>query len=373
MIKRHHYHAAAFLALSIAACVIAGLEFHSMDKPDAIYPAPGITKVGRLSDCWGKIKGTSGDVTIYYFDSGVPGATVLLLGGTHPNESAGFIAATLITENVKIIRGKLIIVPQACGSGFTCTDPLEGYPQKFTIKTRNGERTFRYGSRGGNPLDQWPDPLVYRHWPSGQQLSGPESRNLNRSYPGNPSGSFMEQVGYAFLQLLRKEKVSVAFDLHEAAPEIPIINAIVTHEKGRDIAANAVLNLEMENLQYSLEISPTNFHGLSHREWGDSTDVYPFLMETSNPIQGRLRGKTSEDLILKGIDQRYAEAEQFGTMRITYDPNGEPLSLRVARHLQGFRCLLEAYNEQFPENTVITENLPEYQSVIEQGVGNFLH
>jgi predicted deacylase len=370
--QRHHYTAAGFLLMVLLVSVIAGIEFSAMYEPDTFTPSKGVTRIGKLSDYFDGIKGTSGDVDVYFFESGNPGATALLLGGTHPNESSGFITAAVVLENVTVSTGRLIVVPQACGSGFTSTDPLEGCPQHFTITTQSGERTFRYGARGGNPLDEWPAPLIYRHYPSGQQLSNKESRNLNRAYPGRADGSFTEQVGHAFMQLIRKENVDIGFDLHEAAPEIPIINAIVTHEKGKEIAATAVFSLEIEDLQYSLEISPKNFRGLSHREWGDSSHAYPFLMETSNPIQGRLRGETSEQLILEGNDKFYREAAQLGNVRITYDLNGETLSRRVARHLQGIRRLVEAFNEQFPENPVIIENMPEYEEVIAGGVGKFL-
>jgi len=373
MMRTKNHITAAFLLISVVLlCSVAAHEFRTMFVPDTIYPSSSLTHKGKLSDYYSGIIDGNGDTDIYYFDSGIPGATVLLLGGTHPNETSGFMTALVVTENVRPVKGRIIVIPQACNSGFTATDPLEGTPQHYTLKTSSGERKFRFGARGGNPIDQWPAPLVYRHYPSGQNLSNKESRNLNRSYPGDPHGTFTEQVGYAVMQLLKKENVDIAFDLHEAAPEIPIINAIVTHEKGKDIAANAVFTLELEDLKYSLEISPKNFHGLSHREWGDSTNVFPFLMETSNPIQGRLRGITSEALIHNGVDKLYQEAVMIGNVRITYDPDGEPLKLRVARHLQGIRRLIDAYNEQFPENTVLLEDLPEYQAMIENGIENYL-
>ena len=370
--QRHHITAVVFLTLAAIGAAIASRDFLAMRQPDVLHPSSSLTTQKMLSDYFPPVKGTPGDTPVYLFDSGTPGATVLVLGGTHPNESAGFITAAVIAENVKPVQGRVIVVPQACASGFTATDPLEGTPTHFTLRTQSGERTFRSGARAGNPIHQWPDPLVYRHYPSGQQLSGMESRNLNRSYPGNPGGTFMQQIGYAFVSLIRQEHVTVAFDLHEAAPEVMIINAIITHEKGNDIAASAVLNLELEDLKYSLELSPKNFHGLSHREWGDSTDVIPFLMETSNPIQGRLRGRTNESLLVNGEDAFYHTAAQLGTVRITYRLEGEPLSLRVARHLQGFRRLLDAYNEVHPERPVQLQQIPEYAQVMEKGIGAFL-
>jgi hypothetical protein len=283
------------------------------------------------------------------------------------------MAATLLVENAIVHAGRLIVIPQACLSGFTCTDPLEGSPERFTITTRSGPRTFRFGSRGGNIVDQWPDPLVFLQYPSGQQLSGNETRNLNRAYPGRPDGSLTEQTAFAIMRVIERESVMVAFDLHEAAPEIPIINAIVTHEKGREIAADAVLNLELDDLQYALEISPPNFHGLSHREWGDRTGTTPFLMETCNPIQGRLRGRTSDDLLVNGNDRWYAQAAALGTIRITYATGGESLTKRVGRHLQGFRALMEAYNAQHGGPPFVAGGIPGFADLQHKGIGAFLH
>ncbi len=371
--KKNILTASILLVIVITLTVIASIDFLKMKNADILYPSTALTMKSSLSTYCLSLKGTSGDTPIYIFDSKKPGATVLVLGGTHPNEAAGFIAAVLLTENIIVEGGKFIIIPQACGSGFTCTDPLEGLPQFFTIPTTNGSRQFRTGSRVSNPLDQWPDPLVYMHYPSGQSLSGFETRNLNRSYPGRVDGNFSEKVGYAILELIKKEKVDVAFDLHEAAPEIPIINAIISHEKCQDISASAILDLELNSLTYSLEISPKNFHGLSHREWGDSSSVLPFLMETSNPIQGRLRGKTNANLVITGKDKYYAQATKSAKFRITYDEiNGYPLNVRVARHIAGIRAVLNGYNEYHPDNQTIYSNIPAYEQITISGIGNFL-
>jgi hypothetical protein len=370
---RHHIMAVVLLVAVALVCTLAAREFMSMNLPDEIVPGPGVKKIGTLSTYLGDLAGTRSDASVYYLDSGKPGATVLVLGGTHPNEPAGFMTAVVLTEHVAALEGRLIVIPQVCASGFTCTDPLEGYPQSFSLQSKTRVRTFRFGSRGSNPVTEWPDPLVFLQYPSGQQLSGNEVRNLNRSYPGRPDGTVTERVAYAVMQLIEREKVDYAFDLHEAAPEIPIINAIVTHEKGKDIAASALFTLETENLQFALEMSPVNFHGLSHREWGDRTTVFPFLMETSNPIQGRLRGRTDAALILQGTDEKYKEAAQLGTMRITYELTGEPLARRVARHLRGLQAILNASMESAPEKRIVLDGLPTYEQVLEQGIGAYLH
>jgi hypothetical protein len=122
-------------------------------------------------------------------------------------------------------------------------------------------------------------------------------------------------VAHAIQQLLLSEHADVAVDLHEAAPEYPVINTIVAHERGIEIAASAVLNLEFAELLFTLERSPQRFRGLSHREWGDATSAYAFLMETGNVMQGRLRGATSAELLLTGMDPMYLKAARIGTDR----------------------------------------------------------
>ena len=49
---------------------------------------------------------------------------------------------------------------------------------------------------------------------SGQQLSGSETRNLNRAFPGRADGTLTEQIAYAIMQLLEQENVDMGFDLH---------------------------------------------------------------------------------------------------------------------------------------------------------------
>jgi hypothetical protein len=95
-------------------------------------------------------------------------------------------------------------------------------------------------------------------------------------------------------------------------------------------------------------------------------------METSNPIQGRLRGATNEELIVKGSEPKYARAAALGKMRITYEPTGEPIELRVARHVQGLRAILEAWGESHPDNAVSFTGIPVYNEILEAGLGAFL-
>ena len=369
-------HLSTILITIVAATAgfIAALEFRQMHQPEKLYPSASLTRKVMLSDYFAGIKGTNSDTEVYIFDSGIPGGTALLGGGTHPNEAAAFLAPVVILENLKVSSGRVFIIPRLNNSAFTCTDPMEGYPGSYEIKTKEGTRKFRLGSRVTNPLDQWPDPLVFAQYPSNQKLSGFETRNLNRAYPGRPDGSLNEKLAYAIVQLIKQEKVNIAFDLHESSPEVPIVNVIVYHEKYEDIALGAVLGLEMAGLQFSPEASPKNFHGLSHREWGDYTDAVPFLMETSNPSMGRLRGETTTELVLKGKSENYKRAKESGALRIAYrEETGEPIEHRVGRDIMGFRELINSYNLAHPDKIIGIENLPDYETIMKKGVGEYLH
>lgn len=344
-----------------------------MREPENIVPGEGVTRIGSLSDYFEGIKGTRGDTEVYFLEAERPGATILVLGGTHPNEPAAFISAVCLIEIARLAQGRLIVIPRANNSGFTHDDPQEGTPQYFTIPTARGERRFRYGSRCTNPVDQWPDPEVYLHYPSRQQLSGMETRNLNRAYPGRPNGTLTEKVAYAITEMMRQEAVNLGIDLHEASLEYPVINALVAHPLASDLAGEAVLYLQMEGLDYSLEPSPDNFRGLSHREWGDHLHIPAILMETANVVQGRYRGRTTPDLVLTGKDPFHYEAAQHSLLEVPYPEEGIPLRERVGRHIQGIKMIAEVWSANNPDNMIIIENVPEYDDMMDRGVGAFLH
>ncbi|MEN8155892.1 MAG: succinylglutamate desuccinylase [Bacteroidota bacterium] len=362
------------LAIVAFAGIFASVEFLKMHHPEPLFPSEHLTEVAMLSDYFEGIKGTNGDTEIYIYDSGIPGGTALICGGAHPNECASYLATVLILENIKVTKGRVMVLPRLNNSAFTCTDPMEGFPQFYHIETEDGTREFRLGSRVTNPLDQWPDPLVFSHHPSNQQLSGFETRNINRAYPGREEGNLTERVGYAVLQLINQEKIDISFDLHESSPEVPIVNVIVYHEKNEEIAMGAVLGLEMQGENYSPELSPDNFHGLSHREWGDHTNTAPFLLETSNPSMGRIREATSEELVLEGKSKFYQKAKETGALRIAYDvERGEPIDHRVARHVIGVTELIFSYNMMHEERPIEVDDLPDYDKIMEFGTGHYLH
>lgn len=359
-----------FLA-SVGLSLLSGVQFMKMHEEEPIYPSEALSSQRRLSSYAPGLKGTPGDTDVFIFRGQKEGGHLMILGGTHANEPAGFITAVLLVENIQVQRGKVIIIPRANNSGFTHNDPQEASPQYFALDTPEGPRLFRYGSRLTNPVHQWPDPALYLN-PSGQKLSGTEIRNLNRCFPGKERGYLTEKIAFAIIELIKKENIHLGIDLHEAAPEYPVINAIVFHENSAELAALAQMELQMEGYELRLEASPPNLRGLSHREWGDTAGIQAILLETANASHGRLKGKTSPSLIVDGKDKNYARAAKLGRLFVPYAEEGIALRVRVARHVASLRAFLKSLAELNPERSLEINHLPLPSQVEKSGLGMFL-
>jgi hypothetical protein len=372
-VRRQHYSAAgaALLLLSVAAALAIAPVFTRMRRPDSLVPGPGVSRVTALSAYHPGLRDTPGDTAVYVLEGRRPGGTVLVVGGTHADEPAGYIAAVVLVERARAERGRLIVVPRANESGFSHNVPQEGHPQEFAIETPSGPRRFTFGARATNPVHQWPDPQVYT-LASGQTLAGSETRNLNRAYPGRADGTLTERVAFGITTVIRRERVNLAFDLHEASPEYPVVNTIVAHPRAMDLAALANLGMQAAGVDIGLEESPQALRGLSHREWGDATPTLAVLMETTDPAQGRLRGPTNASLVVEGRDRFYVLAAERGRLSVPYDDRGWPLARRVGRHLAGVTAFVAALGELSPDSAVELSDVPTCDSLVRRGIGAFL-
>lgn len=361
-----------FILLLAAVSSIAVYEFSKMKQDPPIIPGPGVKQILPLSHWFEGLKGSPLDTEVYVLKGNSEGGRMLIIGGTHPNEPAGFITAILFIENARVEAGTIYIIPRANHSAFTHSEPGEGAPQFFHITLSDGStRTFRFGSRRTNPIHQWPDPTIFKA--GDMTTGGGEARNLNRAYPGDPHGSPTQKLAYAITKLINDEKIDLVCDLHESSPEYPVNNAVVFHQKASELAAMIQMFMEDKGISIRLEESPLNLRGLSHREIGDYTSAYPLLFEVANPSQGRLRGRASEDLILTGVDKFYIAAAKRGELFVDYDKNGYPLDLRVARHSATLFATIESWNLLFPEKPILIERIPDYEEIIERGIGAFLN
>lgn len=371
--KKNHISALVIMLCLAIVCSISGMSFYQMRHySEKIIPSEGLSEIKMLSDYFPNLAGTSGDTEIYIFRGEKEGGSALILGGTHANELAGHLGAVLFVENAKVEAGTLYVIPRTNNSAFTHNDPQEGHPSTVHITTDEGNiREFVHGSRATNPIDQWPDPDVYVNY-MGQSLSGSENRNINRTYPGKADGSLTEMMSYGIVQLIKAEGIDVTVDLHEASPEYPVINALVTHERAMDLAANVVVDMRMEDVQISLEPSPTDLRGLTHRELGDHTDTLALLMEAPNPAQGRLRDRTDENLVLTGRSDTYVKAGEIGQLYVPYDESGWPIEVRCARHVFGIMTILKNYTAMY-DNPIVVAGMPTYDDLVENGMGAYLN
>ncbi len=359
------------LCLFVLCFVVAGVEMRTLrNYRETLVKGPGVTGSGRLSDYLPELKGTWADTNVYYFDSGKPGATALLLGGTHPNEPSGIIAAFLMVENAKVETGRLIVIPHYNRSGSTATQPLGAYPQFISIKTGWGKQTFRMGDRLINPLDQWPDPEVYIHYPSKQMLSNVDMRNVNRTWPGRADGALGEQIGFAAMELIRNEKVDWVVDFHGAELLYPVTNCIVVPSQSTVIAQLAAINLTATDFEVHVEPSPTNFRGVSHREIGDHSPALPFLLESPDPFLDQPTGPKTEALELDGKDEFLLAASKRGLLFTDYDENGKSMEQRAGRHITIVKQLAEEWNNMFPDKPIDFSS-PGYTEFEAEGLGAY--
>jgi predicted deacylase len=354
--------------------ISAGVEFYRhRHLREPVVLGPGVSRVVRLSEWYGGIRGSVNDAWVYVLEGAEPGGTVLVLGGSHPEEPAGRLAAWVFVENAEIERGRLILVLSANRSATTVTRLGGAYPIDFSIPTPWGRRTFRMGDRWSNPLDQWPDPEVYIHYPSRQELAYVDIRNLNRAWPGRPGGTLTEKTCFALSELIRRENVDIAIDLHEAELQYPVISTIVAHPKGQDLAAMASMMISgTEGFDMGMENSPEALHGLSHREIGDFTGAVSLLFEAPEPMLDATRGRTDRRLLLEGKDEFVVKAGRHGLLFEKIDENGWPIDIRVGRHCSAILQVLEIWSEEQNDRAVAVSGVPRYAELVEKGVGAFL-
>lgn len=334
-----------------------------------------ITEVKKLSDYSDVIEGTVNDCNVYIFDSGVEGGCFLIWGSTHPEEPAGPMAASLMVENLKVTQGKVIIIDRMNNSASTNTRVGEAYPRFFTYETDWGTKVWRFGDRHANQLDSWPDPEVYIHYPSGQNLANVDIRNMNRNWPGKENGLLTERTAYAVMQLIEAEGVDMTLDFHEAELEYTVENTIVVHEKGQAVAAmvSMMLTAQTFDVPVGMEFSPVALHGLSHREVGDHSDAASYLVEVAEPMLDRIRGITDEELLMSGKDRFVIKAGEHGLLYAPIDEDGWPIEKRVARHVAVATKIMEVNNTVNPDQTILIEGIPTYEEIMANGLAGYYH
>ena len=357
----------AFFAFLSSLCFV-----RERTSYDTFVPSSSYSYTVRLSDYDSSLLGTKMDAPVFVFDSGINGADVFIMGGTHPNESGGILSAIIIMENIELESGRVFVLPVANMSAYLNTLPGYGYPEYYTLQTEWGEKSFKVGSRVASPLDQWPDPPFYVHYPSAQRLSYEEARNINRTFPGRRNGSPLERASNAIMTLLEKEGIDYAFDLHEASVTYPVNLDIVAPEISFDIAYLSALMLEEKGISLRVEATSSSNKGYTHSEWARVDGVHPFLIEVPTPFIDRTPGAMTGKMIVSGKDEFLYKVAEYGYSGVDYPEDGISISERVAIHVATIDKCLEIAGQFNPDNAIEIK-LPSYEEIKEKGVGSFLH
>ncbi|MDO8836425.1 MAG: succinylglutamate desuccinylase/aspartoacylase family protein, partial [Vicinamibacterales bacterium] len=213
---------------------------------ETVVVSPALTKQVPLSSYFDGIRGTLMDAPVYVFDSGVPGGSVLILSGTHPYEPASPLMAYVVMENLTLSQGRIFVIPRANMSAATLGMLGNAYPPFFSITTPWGAKRFRIGDRETSPLEQWPDPFTFVHYPSTQNLAYQDSRNMNRTFPGRADGNLTERASFAVSELIRRERIDMTIDVHEASMGYPVVSTYVCHQRAEEMCMMAAMMLSAE-------------------------------------------------------------------------------------------------------------------------------
>ncbi|MFC2095645.1 succinylglutamate desuccinylase/aspartoacylase family protein [Candidatus Bipolaricaulota bacterium] len=348
-----------------------------------IRPGYGVSELRWLSDYHPALEGTSGDTPVYILRGDQPGGTLLLLGGTHGNEIAGTMAATLLIERAEAHMGTVIVIPHTNNSAAKLNTEylvdVDGelrsvYPfheSWISVTSDTGEeRDFRYGSRFTQPEDQGADdPEVYVH-PSGFESMGADARNLDRAHPGVSEGTLTEQISCALFQLATAEEVDVVIDMHESSPTSPLAHTIICHPRGIDIASFALFELEADRIYMKLELSRPEHAGISHWEFGQKLNAFSFLIETPNP--GQDWSFAFPDLAVNygsAVDDEDAESSVVDVVTDVQNPLSNRVyeQLAVIQALLANHALLEA-----PGSRIQLEFPFDLKQLVDSNLGSFL-
>ena len=139
----------------------------AIEAPSPPQEPPFVVPAG--ADVRSLMPGTAFETPAYVYGSGNAGKVVLVLGGVHGNEPAGWLAAERVFDTIRPDRGALLVVPRAnkvADSLFERTDDRLG--------------------------------------------------DLNRSYPGIADGLPMERMAVALCDLIRDLHVDFVLDMHES-------------------------------------------------------------------------------------------------------------------------------------------------------------
>lgn len=124
------------------------------------------------------LTGTIYETEVFYFKTNVEGPKILILGGIHGDELAGWHTATKMLD-FSFDYGEVVILPRA---------------NKIATQLE-----LRYAGQNNKGL-----------------YNGVLYSDLNRTFPGKIDGSVTEQIAYEIAKFVDEENPDIVLDLHES-------------------------------------------------------------------------------------------------------------------------------------------------------------
>jgi glutamine amidotransferase PdxT len=241
-------------------------------------PSADVRSTSELKKTEGTLGSGTSKTRWYIVDSGIAGPTVLVVGGIHGNEPAGYRAAEQI-RHWPIANGKLIVLPQLNRLGLAADT-------RWIPDFRNDAK----------------------------------QRDLNRNFPFKESKSIEPQtpLAEATWEFVRQHKPDWVFDLHEGfdfhrVNKKSVGSSVIAFPADEEIARGLVnvVNQDIKpEIQFDLLDESGPVKGSLARACNEFLDAKSFIFETTfkdQPISTRTR---QHRLLVSTILQRIGVIEQ---------------------------------------------------------------
>ncbi len=126
------------------------------------------------------LENTINKIDVYHFITHKKGSKVVIIGGIHGDEEAGYLAAERLLED-NPFTGEVLLIPRA---NYLATQLKERYP---------GVRNSPKGLYDG---------VIYS--------------DLNRCLPGDENGSITEKIAFEIIKVIKEFEPEYIIDLHES-------------------------------------------------------------------------------------------------------------------------------------------------------------
>ncbi|MCK7540043.1 MAG: hypothetical protein MZV63_58610 [Marinilabiliales bacterium] len=350
-------------------------------------PAPGASRScsGRASRAWRRsattstpVKGTVNDANVYILEGQEPGGTVLVLGGTHPRSRPDGWPPGSSPRTPMLAQRPAPRRPDAPTAARSTVDPAR---RRLSADLHHPHGLGRPDVPHGRPLVEPPRPVARSRGLSSttrarQQLAYVDIRNLNRAFPGRPNGTLTERTTcYAFMELIRREKVDIAIDLHEAELQYPVISTIVAHQKGAGPGRGG-----LDDSSAASRASPSASRTRPRpcaacRTARSATRPRPSRCCSRRPSRSSTRraGRTDADAPAHAArtSSSSGPASRACSSRRSTRRAGPSTSASAATPRPSSRSS-RIWSADNPDRAVVVAGVPRYTEVVEKGTGAFL-